>query len=349
MSDNILEELISQGMRQSGTHVNFLWQGGEPALAGLEFYKKVVTLEKKYGHGKIVGNGFQTNGTLLNEEWADFLKENDFLVGLSLDGPRHIHDKYRTYTNGNGSWEKVYKIAQMLVGKGVEVNAMISLTDYSSNFPKELYQFYKDLGISWMQFIPVVERDKNNSNKVASFSMKSTQFTRFLIEIFKLWYQDLSEGKQSYLRYFDNLFYRFVDMPSPECTLEQICGSYIVVEYNGDVYSCDYFVEPTWKLGNIKESSLIEMLNSDKQEKFGKIKADISQTCLSCKWLSFCYGGCPKDRIRNPRDNGQNHFCNSFKQFLSFTEPHFRELAEQWKADIRNIRNKETLDISGYL
>ncbi|MFC2111318.1 anaerobic sulfatase maturase [Bacteroidota bacterium] len=349
MTDNIVEELIFQAIRQSGTHVNFLWQGGEPALAGLDFYKKVIEFEKKYGHGKIIGNGFQTNGTLLNTEWADFLKENNFLVGLSLDGPKHIHDKYRTYANGKGSWEKVYHIAQMLLEKGVEVNAMISLTNYSASFPGELYRFFKNLGISWMQFIPVVERDINNSNKAASYSMSSTQYAKFLIEIFKLWYQDLAEGKQSYIRYFDNLFYRLVDMPSPECTLEQTCGSYLVVEHNGDVYSCDYFVEAKWKLGNNKENRLIDMLNSERQEKFGKIKEDISKTCQSCNWLSFCYGGCPKDRIRDPGDNGQNHFCDSFKQFLSYTEPFFRELAEQWKADSRNIKNKETLDISGYL
>ena len=348
MNDKILEELISQAMKQSGTNINFLWQGGEPALSGIEFYKKVIALEKKYGFGKVVGNGFQTNGTLVNEEWADFLKENNFLVGLSLDGPKHIHDKYRIYNNGKGSWEKVHKIAQMLIKKGVELNAMVSLTDYSAHFPGELYLFYKNLGISWMQFIPVVEKDKNNPAQAASFSLKPKQFTEFLIEIFKLWYQDLSEGRQSYVRYFDNLFYRFVDLPSPECTLEPSCGSYVLVEHNGDVYACDYFVEPKWKLGNIMENKLIDMLNSAKQEKFGKIKENLSLICHVCEWLSFCYGGCPKDRIRDPRDKGQNHFCDSLKHFISFTEPYFRELAAQWKSDSRNIRNKETLDISGY-
>jgi len=348
MNDETLEELISQGMKQSGTHINFLWQGGEPALAGLAFYQKVIEFEKQYGQGKVVGNGFQTNATLIDEKWADFLKENNFLVGLSLDGPKHIHDKYRTYKNDKGSWEKIHNVAQMLIRKGIEVNAMVSLTDYSAKYPQEIYSFLTKLGIRWMQFIPVVERDKEDPNKAADFSLNPNDYSNFLLQTFMLWYKDLSEGEQSYIRYFENLFYRYVDLDSPECTLESSCGSYVVVEHNGDVYACDYFVESKWKLGNIKENRLIDMLNSDKQLRFGKIKEKLSDECQSCQFLSFCYGGCPKDRIRDPNDNGQNHFCKSFKQFLSLTESYFKDLAEQWKSDRINLKNQSTLDMSGY-
>ncbi|MBT7091642.1 MAG: radical SAM protein, partial [Bacteroidetes bacterium] len=201
MNDETLEELISQGMKQSGTHINFLWQGGEPALAGLAFYQKVIEFEKQYGQGKVVGNGFQTNATLIDEKWADFLKENNFLVGLSLDGPKHIHDKYRTYKNDKGSWEKIHNVAQMLIRKGIEVNAMVSLTDYSAKYPQEIYSFLTKLGIRWMQFIPVVERDKEDPNKAADFSLNPNDYSNFLLQTFMLWYKDLSEGEQSYIRY----------------------------------------------------------------------------------------------------------------------------------------------------
>ncbi len=330
MNETILEKMIKQAAEQSEGRFNFGWQGGEPTLMGLDFFKKAIELQKRYGGPEKFGNSLQTNGTLLNDEWADFLVENKILVGLSIDGDQHIHDKYRLNKNGEGSWLKVKETAEMLISKGVMVNSLSVVNDYSVNYPEETYNFLKSLGLGHMQFIPIVESDDDNKT-AAPYSTSAKKYGEFLCKIFDLWQQDFKDGQPTIsIRMFDAVFHRYIGMKAPECILQEECGTYMVAEHNGDMYSCDFFVEPEWKLGNLLENNLLEMLNSEKQDKFGKIKKDLPKECLSCKWLTYCFGGCPKDRIRDPRDKNMTHFCEAYKMFYEHIDETFTEMATEF-------------------
>ena len=332
MTDEIQEEMIKQVMEQSGEQVSIGWQGGEPALMGLQFYRRAVELQKRYGRGQVLGNGIQTNGTLLNKEWADFFKRYNFLIGLSIDGPSHIHDHYRLNHGGEGTWARVSDNAKMLLDEGVAVNALTVVNNYSVKFPDEIYHCHKDLGFEHMQFIPCVETDPEDTGKAAPFSVSPDEYGRFLCILFDLWMSDFVNGiPTTSIRYFDSVLYNYVGMPPPECTMLPECGVYVVVEHNGDVYSCDFFVEPQWKLGNIMESRLKTMLNSGKQSDFGRLKLGLPKICRKCRWLKQCRGGCIKDRIRDPRDNNVNHFCGAVKMFYEHADSHLQRLAEEWK------------------
>lgn len=334
MSDEILEELIRQAMQQSPQQISLGWQGGEPTLMGLDFFKKVVEYEQKYGQGKVVGNGFQTNGYLLNEEWADFLGEWKFLVGLSLDGPQHIHDHYRVLRDGRPTWKRIQKNCKMLLKRGVEVNTLTCVTDYSANFGKEIYDYHKSLGINWMQFIPIVETDKEDKTKAAGFSVSAEQFGKFLCDVFDCWRKDFTPHGMptTSVRHFESWFYRYVDLPAPECTMQPKCATYVVVEHNGNIYGCDFFVDEAGYLGNIMQGqSLIGALNSKRHTQFGHMKSLLPPKCKTCKWLKFCYGGCLKDRISDPADKGHNHFCRSVEIFFEYADPFLSQMAEDWK------------------
>jgi uncharacterized protein len=342
MSDEIQEELIRQVMQQSGDSVSIAWQGGEPTLMGLDFYKKAVELEMKYGHGQTVGNGLQTNGTLLNEEWAEFLQKYDWLVGLSLDGPEHIHDRYRVDKAGKGSHRRVENSARMLLQNGVATNALATLTDYSVRFPEETYNYFKSLGFTWMQFIPIVETDKNDPSRAASFSVTAEDYGEYLCKIFDLWLSDFENGMPTtHVRHFDSVFYTYVGLEPPECTMMKECGPYVAVEHNGNVYSCDFFVEPKWKLGNIMNNRLIDMLNSKRQQTFGAAKAILPGECRKCPWLTKCYGGCTKDRIKDPNDHRKPRFCKSYKMFFAHADKTLRLLAETWQQQQRDMLERE--------
>ena len=334
MSESILEELIKQMMQQGEKQVSFGWQGGEPTLMGLPFFRKAVGFQQKYSRGQSVGNGLQTNGILIDKDWADFLRDYDFLVGVSLDGPEHIHDHYRKMQGGGGSWNVVYNHTKLMLDCGVAVNALVVVNDYSVDFPEEIYNFLKDSGLSFMQFIPCVETDPLGINKSAPYSVSPQKLGRFWCTLFDLWKADFVNGRPTTsIRYFDSLFYRYVDMDAPECTLLPGCGTYVVVEHNGDVYSCDFFVEPQWRLGTIMRDKLVDLLNSDLQSTFGSLKADWPSMCKECKWLHYCYGGCTKDRIRDPADGNKNHFCEAYKTFLEYSHETFTRLAVQWKME----------------
>ena len=332
MSIEILEETIRQAMTQGGRQISFGWQGGEPTLMGISFFEKAVELQQLYGRGQSVGNGLQTNGVLLNKEWAKFLKKYNFLVGLSLDGTEHIHNKYRHFKNGKGSWKRVVDGAKLMLDSGVAVNALSVVNNYSVKFPQEIYQFHKSLGFDFMQFIPIVETDVADPKITAPFSVTAEGYGDFLCRLFDLWQADFVDGiPTKSIRYFDSLFFTYVDLESPECTLLKECGTYVVVEHNGDVYSCDFFVEPEWKLGNIMQDDLTILLNSDRQSEFGKMKSTIPEDCKNCKWLKHCWGGCVKDRIRDPGDNGHNHFCESYKMFFEHADARLHDMAKEWK------------------
>lgn len=332
MSPEIQEELIRQVMQQSGDSVSLAWQGGEPTLMGLDFYKRAIELEKRYGHNQMVGNGLQTNGLLLDKNWAAFLKEYDWLVGISLDGPEHIHNRYRFNKGQKGTHKRVEENAVMLQQEGVAANAMCCLTSYSVNFPDELYAYYKSLGYTFMQFIPVVEADKNDPGKAAPFSVSAEDYGKFLIRMFDLWLADFKNGvPTTSVRHFESVFHTYVGLEAPECTMMKECGPYVIVEHNGNVYSCDFFVEPKWRLGNIMHDRIINMLNSKTQQTFGAAKAILPRECRQCNWLRHCHGGCTKDRIKDPADHRKPRYCESYKMFFRHADATLRKTAGQWK------------------
>jgi len=338
MSVQVLEELVRQVIQNGERMVSFNWQGGEPTLMGLDFYKQALAFEEQYGvPGQAVGNGFQTNGILINKEWCEFLKEYSFLVGLSLDGPQHVHDRYRQDRAGRPTWERVMKAAELMGRYHVAYNILAVVNDYSAEFAKETYSFLTQHAFptghqeKFLQFIPIVETDPA-TGEAASFSVSGEAFGKFLCEIFDCWLADFRDGWPTVsVRFFDTIFHSYLGLEAPECTSMSECGCYVVVEHSGDVYSCDFFVEPRWKLGNLMQSNLVELLNSPRQHEFGRMKATLPEPCRNCRWLEFCRGGCTKDRVRDPADNGLCHFCKSYKMFLEYADEHFRRLAEKWR------------------
>jgi uncharacterized protein len=339
MSSLVLEELIRQVMQQGGTSVSFAWQGGEPTLMGLDFFERAIELEKKFGRNQSVGNGLQTNGLLLDTHWAQFLRKYDWLVGLSLDGPDFIHDHYRLDKGMHPTHRNVEEKAKMLLDNNVAVNVLCCLTDFSVQYPEELYNYFKSLGLTWMQFIPVVETDPVYPSRAASYSVSAEAYGKFLCRIFDLWMADFKEGHPTTsIRHFESVFYAYVGMQAPECTLMKECAPYVVVEHNGNVYSCDFFVEPKWKLGNIMTGRLVQMLNSKQQDTFGAAKAVLPGECRKCPWLTKCYGGCTKDRIKDPSDHRKPRFCLSYKMFFTHADTTLRRIALQWKQEQKDIR-----------
>jgi uncharacterized protein len=339
MNEKTLEETIRQVLTYGERDVSFAWQGGEPTLMGLSFFQKAVELQQKYGRGHSVGNGLQTNGLLISDDWADFLAEYRFLIGLSLDGPEHIHNKYRRFRNGKGSWSRIVDKARLLLDKGVATNALTVVNDYSVNYPEEIYSFHKSLGLNYMQFIPCLELDPKNPFKVAPFSVPPEKYGRFLCKLFDLWRADFDgDVATTSIRFFDSLFHIYVDLSPPECTLLRECGVYVVIEHNGDVFACDFFVDPEWRLGNIMESRIVDMLNSSKQTRFGQMKAALLEECKKCDWLHTCRGGCTKDRIHSPSNKELNFFCSSYKMFFEHAHTHFEKLAEDWKRRHKQAR-----------
>lgn len=331
MSQGVQKEMIRQAMKQSANQIVFIWQGGEPMLMGLDFYRKCVELQQRFGCGQSVGNGLQTNGLLIDDEWVDFLKSYNWLVGLSLDGPQHVHDHYRRTQGGKGTWKRGVAAAERMLAADLAVNALTVVNDHSVQFPDEIYTFHKDLGLSHMQFIPCVETDHDDPSRTLSFSVSPESYGRFLCRLFDLWMDDFSGlVPATSVRLFESLFHAYIDQPSPECTLLGECGTYLVVEHNGDVYSCDFFVQPEWRLGNVKDSGLSRLLNTRKQSVFGQRKSNLADECTRCQWLSLCRGGCPKDRLGQTR-RAPSYLCSGYKMFFEYSDQRFRELADRWK------------------
>jgi uncharacterized protein len=332
MKKEILGEMINQALAQCGEVISFAWQGGEPTLAGLEFFQTAVDLQRGNRRGKTVRNAFQTNGLLIDQKWADFLRDNGFLVGLSLDGPKHVHDRYRKLPGGPGSWEKAVDKARLLIDNGVEVNVLTVVNDYSVRFPEEIYEFHKNLGFTYMQFIPCFDEGLLRLDNKRTFSPSPDAYGEFLVKIFDLWRSDFVNGLPSvFIRYFDSVFYSYVDLEPPDCNLRRECGDYIVVEHNGDVFPCDFYVEPRLRLGNIMSANMIDLLNSGPQRSFGEMKSVLPGTCQGCPWLSHCWGGCPKERQLNSKDRQVSLFCTSYKRFFEHADAHLRRLASFWK------------------
>ena len=332
MREEILKETVKQVMRQGESNVSFGWQGGEPTLMGRGFFQRAVQYQVRFGRqGQVVGNGLQTNGILIEEGWAAFLRDANFLVGLSIDGPQHVHDHYRHSKGQQPTWERVVRARDMLLNAGVQVNALTVVTAYSVQFAREIYDFHKKNDLIHMQFIPCIEPDPINPAAVAPYSVTAEAYGNFLCELFDLWLSVFRYGlPKTSTRWFDSLFCAYVDMQPPECTLTETCGDYVEVEHNGDVFSCDFFVDPSWRLGNVLENSLSEMLNSPRQREFGAIKANLPVECQTCQWQQHCRGGCPKER----QVTGQaslSYLCQAYKAFFAFADGRMRKIADQWR------------------
>ncbi|NQV40757.1 MAG: anaerobic sulfatase maturase [Candidatus Marinimicrobia bacterium] len=342
MSDQTLEVMIRNALEQSRGHISFAWQGGEPTLMGLPFFQNALQLQQKYSQGHHIENTFQTNGTLIDKEWATFLHENDFLLGLSLDGPAHIHDHYRVDKSGNPSFEKVRDAADLLLDHQVDVNALVVVNDYSVKYPEEIYKFHKDIGLDHMQFIPCVEHGNIHST-LAPYTVSAKEYGEFLCHIFDLWVQDIDDlvAKTS-IRFFDSVFRKYVGHHPADCTLLANCGVYLTVEHDGSVYSCDFYVNPENLLGNIHDAKLVDMLNGEQQIGFGSAKSTLPQECQSCEWLGLCRGGCPKDRILEGDESGLHYLCESFKIFFAYADATFKSLAGAWQnqqAELANLNS----------
>jgi len=325
MSPEVLEALLRQYMPLAGSNPSFGWQGGEPTLAGLDFFRQVVRLQQRYGvSGQVVGNGLQTNGLLINREWAQFLARYNFLVGISLDGPQEVHDRFRRDGAGHGSWQRVMEAIGLLRQCGVAFNILAVVNRLSAQRPADIYGFFREQGFEFIQFIPCVERDPR-SGDIAPFSVTPQQWGDFLCELFDLWWND-GEPEAS-LRTFENVLAAYLGQRPESCEYGDRCDSYVVVEYNGDVYPCDFFVTEPWRLGNLLQTPLARIIASPKAEAFSRIKARPYAECRECPWDFICHHGCSRFRVGPDGRFGRHHYlCPALKQFYAHADGRFRKL-----------------------
>lgn len=326
MSEELLEHFIQEYIAaQSTSEVMFTWHGGETLLRPLSFYRRAVELQRKHANGKIISNALQTNGTLITEDWARFLHDEGWLVGVSIDGPQEFHDEYRRTAQGGPSWVKVRKGIDLLNRFSVEWNAMAVVNDYNGDYPIDFYRFFRDdLQCRYLQFTPIVERMADGSP--APFNVGSRQWGEFLCAIFDEWVAHEDVGEM-FVQIFDATLANWVGVVPGVCTLAHSCGHAGVMEWNGDVYSCDHFVFPQYKLGNLHDRHLAEMMYSPQQEAFGRMKYEsLSDTCRQCPWLFACHGECPKNRIL---PDGRNYLCEGYCLFFEHVAPWMDEMSEK--------------------
>jgi len=334
MSDEVLEALVKDYLELRFPVSSFAWQGGEPTLMGLDFYKKVVELQKKYGGpGQEVTNALQTNAILLNDKWCQFLHESKFLVGISIDGPKEFHDYYRLDYSGAGTFDKVVRAIENCKKHKVEFNILTLLNDRNAEHPDELFDFFIEKGIRFLQFIPCVELDPA-TGEVADFSITPQQYGEFMCRIFDRWYE-YGPHKLS-IRDFDSILSYCVQGKHTICTFDKQCSQYIVIEHTGDAFTCDFFVEPKWRLGNIFETPIEKLAASKKKRTFARLKQNLSNKCLLCRHLAVCRGGCMKDRAPFDKDNfgRESYFCEGYKRFFDYTMPRFMQLAATINAEV---------------
>lgn len=328
MDDALLEKFIKDYIdAQSMPEVLFTWHGGEPMLRGLDFYKKVLRLQQKYGHGRKIDNALQTNGTLMTREWAQFLHDNGFLVGVSIDGPEEIHNKYRQ------RFDKVMECIALLKEYDVMWNAMAVVTADSAKNPVGVYRFLRQLDARFMQFSPLVYNPQcSNMEHVAPYTkdaaLTGEMWGDFLCGVFDEWVKE--DVGDYYVEIFDATLSNMLGVTPGTCCFSPTCGQVGAMEYNGDVYSCDHFVAPEFKLGNIKNNTFIEMMYGEKQSQFGEAKRTALPTkCKRCCYVSLCYGECPKNRYTvttEAGEAGENILCAGYYRYFQHTEPFMREM-----------------------
>ena len=344
MTEELLESFVKQYIAaQTQREVLFTWHGGEAMLKPLSFYQKVVELQRKYADGHIVDNCLQTNGTLITEEWCAFLRDHQWLVGVSLDGPREVHDLFRKDRQGRGSFDRVMRGIGLLNRYGVEWNAMAVVNRINAQQPLGFYHFFKDIGCHYIQFTPVVERESpvlvppiggchdKEEVRVTPESVQSEQWGYFLCAIFDEWVA--GDVGNYYVQLFDATLANWVGVEPDVCSMARNCGNALVMEYNGDVYSCDHFVFQDYKLGNIRQQPLASLGYGERQNQFRKLKTALPSRCRRCEYEFACHGECPKNRIIPTEHLGLNYLCEGYRSFFHHVAPYMDFMAREWKAD----------------
>jgi uncharacterized protein len=319
MAADVLQTLIRRYLQLGLPQSVFCWQGGEPTLAGLDFYQYAVTLMQRFGTaGQSVGNAFQTNGLLLDEDWCRFFTQYRFLVGLSLDGPAEIHDAYRGSAHAD-----VMRAVRLLKDQSVEFNVLSVVTDRSAPQASRIYSYLRGLGVRHLQYIPCLEADP--SGRAAAFSVRPEAYADFLCQTFDLWLPEAKEGAS--VRLFDALLKHALTGETGLCDFGGQCATYLVVERNGDAYPCDFFVAPEWRLGNVRTTPLPKLLDRSPARRLRQARRRLPDECASCEWRTLCAGGCLKDRSRlTARLDVPTFFCTANKRFLAHAVPRIRQL-----------------------
>lgn len=337
MSDEMLERFVKQYIEsQTMQQVLFCWHGGETLMRPLSFYEKVVRLQRQYAQGRQIDNVIQTNGTMIDDRWAQFFHDQGWLVGVSIDGPEEFHDEYRRNKAGRPSWRQVMRGINCLNKHQVEWNAMAVVNDFNADYPLDFYQFFKDIGCHYLQFTPIVERISPHPDgrhlasmaddvqaELADFSVTPEQWGHFLCTVFDQWVRN--DVGSTFVQLFDTTLANWMGMDGSLCTMARECGHAGVMEYNGDVYSCDHFVFPEYKLGNIRDNTLTEMMYSERQRAFGQNKyRSLPQQCKSCQYLFACHGECPKNRFSETAQGepGLNYLCQGYYRFFEHVAPY---------------------------
>lgn len=348
MSEETLETFIQQYfLAQTQPYVSFTWHGGEPLLRPISFYKKALKLQQKYGKGFYIENSLQTNGTLLTDEWCRFFKENNFLIGLSIDGPATVHDAYRQTLSGKGSFQKVLNGIRLLNKYGVEWNAMAVVNAQNVKDAATFYNFFKSINCHFIQFTPIVERlvphadgrclasVNEQTQTMSPLSVTPEEWGAFLCDLFDLWIKE--DVGTYYIQMFDATLANWVGQTPGLCTLSKSCGHASVMEHNGDVFACDHFVFPEYKRGNIHTQTITEMMYSPEQLQFGKNKwQSLPRQCKECSFLFACYGECPKNRfaIDAYGNKGLNYLCKGYKRFFAHVAPYMQFMKEQLEKEL---------------
>ena len=344
MSDEMLEQFTREYIEaQTMSQVLFTWHGGEPLLRSIDFYRKALSLQQKYAGGRHIDNVIQTNGTLLTDEWCEFFAQNHWLVGISIDGPQPYHDHYRLTAAGKPSWKKVMQGIKLLKKHGVEWNAMAVVNAYNVNHPMEFYRFFKENGCQFLQFTPIVERltrhedgrtlaslaDKDEIS-LSEASVAPEQWGYFLCAIFDEWVR--KDVGKIFVEIFDCTLANWMGISPGICAYSKECGHAGVMEHNGDVYSCDHFVFPEYKLGNIRDHSLIDMLYGEQQQEFSRLKhSSLPRQCKECDMEFACHGECPKNRFMKDKygDSGLNYLCPGYYHYYQHVAPYMDYMKQE--------------------
>ena len=330
MSVETLERMVDTFLFYSYPNSVFAFQGGEPTLAGLPFFRKLVELQQHYGrNGQAVSNALQTNGMLIDEGWCALFRQYSWLVGISIDGPEEVHDRYRFNKAGKPTWKRVMESIAMMRRERVDFNVLCVLSQANVDKPREIYKFFRSIGVEYIQYIPLSDFD--SAGNPHPFTITPEQYGRFMCETFDLWWP---ERRKVRIRYFDNIAEALAGQKPGNCTMHETCDSYVVVEYNGDVYPCDFFVEAEWKLGNLGLDSWPEIARRQRRYQFAANKTLAHPVCQACEWQSICKGGCPKHR-HDPgrRFEDLDYFCAAYKMiFAKAVEPLRRDVARLYPA-----------------
>lgn len=322
MDDETLEQYIRQYIvAQPGNTVEFTWQGGEPALAGLSFYRKAIALQMRFANGKRIQNTLQTNGLLLNDEWCKFLRHQGWQVGISIDGPANFHDHYRVTCGGQPTHQKVVEAINRLRIWGVEFNLLVVINAVNAREPQRVYRYLKMLGTPFIHFIPLIQQ--NSADERGEASVSSLAWGQFLTQVFDIWVRE--DIGQIYIQIFDSTLGTWSGCPSQICSLSENCGRAFALEANGDLYQCDRYVCADHRLGNLHIDSLETLSQSEAARRFAEHKRlSLSETCQRCDVRHLCHGDCPAHRL----DNGKSVLCDGYRYFFNYTAPHMRVMRD---------------------